>query len=150
MKTVADEAVDAGRTKVTAYHRRRLLKKYDRFVGDAFAVIPDTKAKRDANTWDKKAYNLAVAFRDHKPEITRFLTDLNVPLTNNAAERDLRKVKLHKKISGHHRSEQGARRHARLRSYITTLAKHGNPITVIDAIKQLFADNAWLPPPHPT
>ena len=55
----------------------------------------------------------------------RFLTDLEVPFTNNEAERDLRMMKLRQKISGGFRSGKGAENFAILRSVITTARKQG-------------------------
>ena len=64
--------------------------------------------------------------------------------TNNAAERDLRPTKLHRKISGCFRSDEGARRFANLRSYLATTRKHG--ISAIDALTRLFTGQPWMPP----
>jgi hypothetical protein len=44
-----------------------------------------------------------------RQEVLRFLHDFRVPFTNNEIERDLRMVKLHEKVSGGWRSEDGAR-----------------------------------------
>ena len=70
-------------------------------------------------------HNLALRLRDRKCAVLRFLTDLEVPFTNNEAERDLRMMKLRQKISGGFRSGKGAENFAILRSVITTARKQG-------------------------
>jgi hypothetical protein len=72
------------------------------------------------------------------------MNDIQVPLTNNQAERDLRPSKLHRKISGCFRSQAGAERFADLRSYLSTTRKNG--ISAIDALSRLFQGDPWMPP----
>ncbi|MDR2177050.1 MAG: transposase, partial [Treponema sp.] len=56
--------------------------------------------------------------------------------TNNQAERDLRMIKVHQKISGCFRSWEGARYFCRIKSYVSTCEKHD--ISSADALKMLF------------
>lgn len=70
-----------------------------------------------------------------KVDILRFMYDFDIPFTNNQAERDLRTVKVHQKITGGFRSERGARNYALFRSYISTIKKHG--LSVFEGIKSL-------------
>ncbi|MGW0631459.1 IS66 family transposase [Streptomyces sp. NPDC002758] len=65
------------------------------------------------------------------------MVNFAVPFDNNQAERDLRMIKAQQKIFGSWWTLTGARRFARIRSYISTVRKHGiNPLT---ALRDLFA-----------
>jgi transposase len=79
----------------------------------------------------------------HRDDVLRFASDLRVPFTNNAAEVDIRMVKLQQKISGGWRSEDGARSFLAVRSYLSTARKHGQH--AMDVLRALFTDGAWLP-----
>lgn len=52
--------------------------------------------------------------------------------TNNQGERDLRMAKVQQKISGAFRTWDGARRFARIRSYVSTAQKHA--VSIYDAL----------------
>jgi len=53
-------------------------------------------------------------------EILMFAEDFDIDFTNNQEERDLRMAKVHLKISGQFKSENGARIFCLFRSYIGT------------------------------
>jgi len=94
-----------------------------------------------------KAQNLLLRLDEREDEALRFAHDFRVPFTNNLCEQDIRMVKLQQKISGCWRTEQGAERYLRVRSYISTARKQGQrPLTVL---AQLTAGQAWLPAPAP-
>lgn len=75
-----------------------------------------------------QARALAKRLRDRAEEYQRYMIDLTVPFDNNQAERDLRMIKVQQNISGSWRTLTGAQRLARIRSYTSTVRKHGiNP-----------------------
>jgi len=82
------------------------------------------KAKRQGRPKRRTGHNLLLRLRQRKPNV-RFLTDPNVPFTNNQAERDGRMMKLRQKISGGFRSADGAEDFAVLRTLISTARKQG-------------------------
>ena len=101
-------------------------------------------AGRKRNYLERESYNLAKALRDRRAEATLFAARLDVPFTNNSAERSLRMTKLHKKVSGCFQSEHGAHDFAAIRSYLGTARKHGVGALVV--LSQLFKGEAWMPP----
>jgi transposase len=88
--------------------------------------------------------DLLECLRDRQGDVLRFTTDLRIPPTSNQAERDLRPAKTQQKISGRLRSEQVTRDRYAIRSYVSTVAKHG--AHVLTAIHDALAGNPWMPP----
>ena len=129
------EARRSGREQLGLKDKRAFTKRYDVLVAMGLAVNGEP-AGRKRNPVERRSFNLATAFANHKRSILRFMNDIQVPLTNNQAERDLRPSKLHRKISGCFRSQAGAERFADLRSYLSTTRKNG--ISAIDALTRLF------------
>ena len=124
--------------------QRDFAARYDHLVADGIDANPDPPASIKRDYYQRKSYNLVTAFNTHRRPILRFMYDLDVPLTNNQGERDLRPVKLHRKISGCFRSQHGAERFAHLRSYLSTTRK--NSIPAITALIDLFEGHPWMPP----
>jgi len=143
MKTAAEGARAAGKKRLGHKVLASFLERYDTIVETGLAANPaPTGRKRDY--LEKESYNLACALRDLKKEVTLFAKDLRVPFSNNQAESDLRMVKLQSKISGSFRAVEGAERLAKVRSYLSTAAKHG--VGAMDVLTALFAGAPWMPP----
>ncbi|OYU32314.1 MAG: transposase, partial [Comamonadaceae bacterium PBBC2] len=70
-----------------------------------------------------KAVNLLRRLRERRLEVWRFMTDANVPFTNNLAEQALRMAKVKQKVSGCFRTEHGADTFFTIRSYLATMTK---------------------------
>jgi transposase len=81
--------------------------------------------KRRGRKRRRTGHNLLLRLSTRKEDVLRFLTDPDVPFTNNQAERDGRMMKVKQKISGGFRSEEGANTFVTMRSVISTAKKQG-------------------------
>jgi len=144
MNAAAHDARAAGRTKLSKNALGNYLARYDAIVAQSLDANPEPPSGRKRDSVERASFNLAAALRGLRAEATRFVTDLSVPMTNNAAERALRMAKLHRKISGCFQSDDGARSFATIRSYISTAAKHD--VDAFRAIAGLFRGDVWMPP----
>jgi len=143
MNNAAHLARTTGATRLSPVLLKTFLARYDAIVEEGLSANP-APCNRKRDYLEGKSYNLVAALKKLKPEATRFATDLRVPMTNNLAERDVRMLKLHSKISSCFQSDDGARNFATIRSYISTARKH--KVNALDALAMLFRGDAWMPP----
>ena len=112
-----------------------ISRRYDAIVAsgikfhEGLPALPQ-KLKKDgtpraARPKRRVGHNLVVRLGDHKADVLRFLSNPDVPFTNNQAERDGRMMKLKQKISGCFRSVQGANDFMVIRTLIGTARKQG-------------------------
>ncbi|HEY3274483.1 MAG TPA: IS66 family transposase [Methanocella sp.] len=106
------------------------------------SVPPRRDGKRGPLT-QSKARNLVERCRDYMPEVLAFMHDSRVPFDNNQAERDIRMAKLQQKISGANRSDKGAAWFCRIRGYISTARKNGQP--VLSSLSKAFEGRPFIP-----
>lgn len=83
-----------------------------------------------------KAFNLLRRLRLYRGDVWRFMTDRDVPFTNNLAEQALRMCKVKQKISGCFRTTQGADTFFTIRSYLATMHKQG--ACLFDCLASVF------------
>ncbi len=147
-KVAAEAAVSAGRGRVDPGRARAIRAAYHASIDQVLALLPDGPPPRRAARprWSeaqRKAWNLATRMRSHADQFLRCLDDTRVAWDNNVAERALRMVKIHDKVSGPFASVSGAVAFADIRSYLQTAANHHQ--NLLGALRQLFAAGPWLP-----
>jgi transposase len=108
---------------------------YDRILQEGFAfheaqpplvrASVQGECKRRGRQRRRTGHNLLLRLSTRKEDVLRFLTDPDVPFTNNQAEQDARMMKVKQKISGGFRSEEGANTFVTIRSVISTAKKQG-------------------------
>ncbi len=109
----------------------------------AVAVMRDDN--RPATTpLQERGLSLANRFDTHRDMILAFLHNLSIPFTNNAAEREIRPVKVKQRAGGCWRTLDGLADFAIIWSYLSTAAKHG--LDHLDVLVELFTTGPWLPP----
>jgi transposase len=117
---------------------------YARILADGEAVNPraPTSGKR-GRTKQSKALNLIDRLRIHADDVLRFMTDHDVPFSNNTAEQAVRMPKVKQKISGGFRTAAGLETFCTIRSYLASLHKQGD--NLFHALTLTFQGN----PPQP-
>ncbi len=124
IKKETEKARDKGQHELTKQLIDDFENKYLEILNQGFLDNPeyDDRRKKKKRT---DAQNLLIRLRDFKEQVLAFMYDLDVPFDNNLAERDIRMMKLHQKISGCFRAAEGAQIFCRIRSYLSTARKHG-------------------------
>ena len=107
------------------------------------ANIGATSNSHRDTTLVKKHHALARRLLDRQDDYLRFTTNLAVPFDNNAAEREIRMIKIRQKVSGCLRTLTGAETFCAIRSYLATAAKHG--INYFASLTMLAERRPWLP-----
>lgn len=143
LKQAAEVAVTTGAAGVDP---AVLVEQENLFRQAALVAIKDHSGQ--TSKLGKKLTALARRMRDRIGDYLRFAHDPHrFPFDNNAAEREIRMVKLRQKVSGCMRTLTGAQHFCAIRSYLATTAKHA--INAIDALILLAEERPWLPQAEP-
>jgi transposase len=137
-KRLVDAAVAAEAPAVDAValaHQTRLLR--------CAASIGASQNRDRVGKLAKKQHALARRLLDRQGDYLRFTTDFAVPFDNNAAEREIRMIKVRQKVSGCARTLPGAQAFCAIRSYLATAHKHGTHF--FQALTMLTEGRPWLP-----
>ncbi len=105
---------------------RELLDLYEAILAQAQTENPiaHSTGKR-GRPKQSKATNLIGRLRDYRDDVWRFMTQPDVPFTNNLAEQTVRMPKVKQKVSGCFRTLPGAQTYCVIRSYCATMHKQG-------------------------
>jgi transposase len=142
IKHETDHAKACGAERIDAVIIKEFENRYHNILEDGLKLNPDYDLKRKKKK-RTKAQNLLHRLKNFKEPTLAFMYDLKVPFDNNLAERDLRMMKLHQKISGCFRKKTGAEIFCRIRGYISTARKQN--WNIYQAIQSVVQDNPWMP-----
>ena len=92
----------------------------------------------------EKSGALLSRLQAHRDAYLRFATRAGAWFDNNISERALRMMKLHVKVSGCFRSSLGCQILCRVRGYLSTMKKQGQPL--LCALRSVFEGQPQLPP----
>ncbi len=145
MKTAAEQARANGLGQLPVTTRAAFVTRYRAVLaaGHAANPPPERRPRQRGRVKQSPAQNLLERLWLRQDEALAFLEDLTIPFDNNQAERDLRTLKMHQKVSGCFRSDPGADAFARLRSYFATLRKQGQ--SLLAALQTVFAGRPLYP-----
>lgn len=138
LNTAARQARAAEGTSIDAQILDPLVTRWKHALLCGLADNPRREGRKQSKT-----RNLLERLTARQEQVLRFARDLRVGFTNNQAERDLRPVKTQLKISGCHRSSDGASAWLRIRGYISTMRKNGAP--VLECLRAAISGNPWTP-----
>lgn len=145
-KQTVEQAKRAGKKKLPLCDIRKYESRYEAIIASGMKANPpphraDSPGRR-GRIKRSKARNLLERLDRLREETLRYMTDFRVPFDNNAAERDIRMMRVQQKVSGAFRSYGGVLSFCRIRSYISTIRKQG--LSVIDAIMNAFEKDLTL------
>ena len=146
-KRRVDQAKARGKSQLDPKTRQVLGERYQRILAVGFKLNPPPEEPRPPGQRgprkQTKARNLLERFQAHQAAVLAFAYDFRVPFDNSLAERDIRMLKLKQKISGCFRSDHGAEAFCRIRGYLSTLRKQGQPM--LAALESVFRGNPLVP-----
>ena len=143
MDYTRNEAMKEEKTQLPPGVVEDFKRRYDEILERAAKAnpIPARKPGQRGKTPKGKVRSLIDRLRDHRDEELLFLTNFQVPFTNNLAEQSIRMAKVKGKVSGCLRTKSGADDFAAIMSFIGSVKKHG--LNVFRAVKDAFLGNAY-------
>lgn len=139
-------AMHTARAEMGSVDVRLLTEQTALFRQAALVAVKDHQ--HDRSSISRKLTALARRMRERIDDYLRFAHDPRSSFDNNAAEQQIRMVKIRQKVSGGLRTLDGAQQFALIRSYLATAAAHGR--NLMHALTELAEGCPWLPLFQPT
>lgn len=147
LKAEVEQAKAGGATELKAQRLSDWEERYQALIEQGHLANPPPQGGwpcgQRGRPKQSKAKNLVCRLEERRSEALAFAHNFKVPFDNNQAERDLRMIKVHQKVSNGFRSQLGAEYFCRIRSYISTLRKQG--VSAFYALQQAFRGQVVLP-----
>ena len=144
----AKYAIECGDTAFSAPFRRLLLRAIA--IGRRRDTLKDTTLKQYLHDLDRRLDRIIAAVPMGEPgrklrkrmlanraHLFVFVTNRNVPYTNNVSERNLRPSVIFRKVTNGFRCEWGAETYAAFRSVVSTAKANGD--SVLDTVRSVLA-----------
>lgn len=145
MKKVVALTKKEGRKSLLQEELATFSSEYDSILTEGFIKNPICASphKKRGRVKHTEPQNLLLRLQKYKKETLLFAYNFSVAFDNNLAERDIRMAKLRQKISGCFRTEENAQVFCDIRSYISTVRKHGHD--VLSAMVSLYEGIPYIP-----
>lgn len=117
------ERSDKGKAAIPIKERAKVLRKYQDLLQQADQEEPPPTQKPRGKPKKTKGRNLLDRLIKHQDAVLAFAFHVEVPFSNNQAERDIRPTKTKMKVSGCFRTQYGAEIYARIQAFISTVRK---------------------------
>jgi transposase len=145
MKQTVEQVRAGGAMTLSDAARHAFRARYHALLAAGLAANPPPQRRPGQRGRRRQSHsrNLLERLTLSREAVLAFLDDLTIPFDNNQAERDLRTLKMHQKVSGCFRSDSGAMAFTRLRGYLATLRKQGQPL--LAALNTVFAGQPLYP-----
>ena len=114
---------DQGKSRLLPEKHKKTLLRYKQILQLADQEEPPPIHNTRGKPKQTKGRNLFDRLTKHQSAVLAFAFHIEVPFTNNQAERDIRPTKTKMKVSGCFRTEYGAHIYARIQSFVSTVRK---------------------------
>ena len=134
-----NKAVEAAGGKLNEKQEQNTRQRYREILekGELESPPPKPIVGKRGRVKKTPSRNLLERLQAYENDVLRFAVHESVPFTNNQGENDIRMTKVHQKISGCFRSENGAKVFCAIRSYLSSCKKQG--VSASAAMSLLFS-----------
>lgn len=125
------------KNNITCFSREEIIeyeKRYDEIIKKGITQNKNTPSKYLRNK-EKTVLKRLVKYKEN---YINYIYDFELPFDDNLSERDLRPVKIKKKVSGCHRAYEGLKNYCNIRTIISTCIKQG--LDYFKVLKSIIAN----------